>query len=491
MINSITQNISPVTALPGLLAANRPEAVNQLVEEELPLLSTELETLVGQINDFVTETNQTATDVETNKNLAAQSAIVATSLANFQGTWSNIVTYSKSQSVESAAGSKIYYVSKVDSNLNHAVTDTNYWIYSPINDKVDKTIDSLTAKVTPVDADLVYLGDSISAFALKKLSWANIKATLISSFGVLINGLTAKVTPVDADIFVIGNSSISFASEKLTWANIKATMKNYTDTLYIAGVRQTVQSASVDSNGYANFISIGTGLSVNIAATTTNIKLNASGGLSDRNATINANTTISSLTANTTNYLYADISATGVVTLGSTTLAPIYQFGGTPSITNNQHTFNIGEMKMYVGNGSAASQTYRVFLGEAVTGASTVTSIVNYALNGQYVSPVAALPAVATRTAYSANIGTNFVDTKITAINVTADLGFTTGMKLTSFMLSNGSFMTNAMPNIEDRNTISFTSGGSSYSALNRTTGSQTNLTIASWNSQITVKRSF
>lgn len=76
MINEITQNISPITALPGLLAENRPAAVNQLVEEELPLLSTELETLVGQINDFATETNQTALDVEANKNLAEQSAVV-------------------------------------------------------------------------------------------------------------------------------------------------------------------------------------------------------------------------------------------------------------------------------------------------------------------------------------------------------------------------------------------------------------------------------
>lgn len=250
MINDITQNISPVTALPGLLAANRPEAVNQLVEEELPLLSTELETLVGQINDFVTETNQTATDVEANKNLAAQSAIVATSLANFQGAWSNIVTYSKGQSIESTAGSKIYYVSKVDSNLNHAVTDTNYWIYSPINDKVDKTIDSLTAKATPIDADLVYLGDSISSFGLKKLTWANIKATLISSFGAMVNTLTEKTIPADTDIFPIADSASSNASKKLTWANIKTTL----DATWIANDTRakTALNASGTAPIYAN-----------------------------------------------------------------------------------------------------------------------------------------------------------------------------------------------------------------------------------------------
>lgn len=411
MINDITQNISPVTALPGLLAPERPAAVNTLVEEELPLLSTELETLVGQINTFVTETNQTATDVENNKNSAAQSAILANGLANFQGVWNNATTYSKSQSVESTAGSKIYYTSKVDSNLNHAVTDTNYWLYIPINDKVDKAINSLTDKPTPIDADLVYLGDSASSFALKKLTWANLKATILSSFGAMISTLTAKTTPVDADIFIIGDSASSNASKQLTWANLKATIKAFTDTIYVTGgfVRQTVQSASVDSNGYANFITIGTGLAVNIAATTTNIKLNASGGVSDRNATITANTTIGSLTANTTNYLYADIASNGTVTLGSTTLAPIYQFGGTLSVTNNQHTFNISEMKMYVGNSSTASQVYRVFLGEAVTGASTVTSVVNYALNGQYDS---GFFTVVSNTTYAKSHNIGVVDVK-------------------------------------------------------------------------------
>ena len=91
---------------------------------------------------------------------------------------------------------------------------------------------TLTAKTTPVDADLIALGDSTSSFSLKKLTWANIKATLISSFGVMISTLTAKTTPVDADIFTIGDSAATNASKKLTWANIKATLKTYFDTLY-------------------------------------------------------------------------------------------------------------------------------------------------------------------------------------------------------------------------------------------------------------------
>jgi hypothetical protein len=49
-----------------------------------------------------------------------------------------------------------------------------------------------------------------------------------------INSLTAKTTPVDADITVIEDSAASWAKKKLSWANIKATLKTYFDTLYVA-----------------------------------------------------------------------------------------------------------------------------------------------------------------------------------------------------------------------------------------------------------------
>lgn len=85
-----------------------------------------------------------------------------------------------------------------------------------------KILNTQTDKATPVDADLIPLSDSASSFGLKKLSWANLKATLISSFGVLISGLTAKATPVDADMIVIADSASSNASKKVTLANLKA-----------------------------------------------------------------------------------------------------------------------------------------------------------------------------------------------------------------------------------------------------------------------------
>ncbi len=64
MINKITQDISPITALPDLLSENRPAAVNLLVEVELPRNSIEMKNLVGQLNTFKTEVNATGDEVK-------------------------------------------------------------------------------------------------------------------------------------------------------------------------------------------------------------------------------------------------------------------------------------------------------------------------------------------------------------------------------------------------------------------------------------------
>ena len=64
MINKITQDISPITALPDLLSENRPAAVNLLVEVELPRNSIEMKNLVEQLNTFKTEVNVTGDGIE-------------------------------------------------------------------------------------------------------------------------------------------------------------------------------------------------------------------------------------------------------------------------------------------------------------------------------------------------------------------------------------------------------------------------------------------
>lgn len=50
--------------------------------------------------------------------------------------------------------------------------------------------------------------------------------------GSSINGATAKTTPVDADTMPLIDSAASNVLKKVTWANVKATLKTYFDTLY-------------------------------------------------------------------------------------------------------------------------------------------------------------------------------------------------------------------------------------------------------------------
>lgn len=89
------------------------------------------------------------------------------------------------------------------------------------------------SKSTPVDADSVLLSDSASANAPRKLTFANLKLALTTFFdtlyafvvwGGLIAGGTSKATPVDADALAIADSAASNATKKLTWGNLKATL---------------------------------------------------------------------------------------------------------------------------------------------------------------------------------------------------------------------------------------------------------------------------
>jgi len=93
----------------------------------------------------------------------------------------------------------------------------------------------------PNDADLVATADSS---VLKKITWTNVKTFLKTYFDSIyqailtaanvhtfVDTLTAMTTPVDADRMIIVDNSASLA-KKITWANIKATLKSYFDTIY-------------------------------------------------------------------------------------------------------------------------------------------------------------------------------------------------------------------------------------------------------------------
>lgn len=259
------------------------------------------------------------------------------------------------------------------------------------------------------------------------------------------------------------------------------------------GVRQTVQKSSVDANGLPNFIVAGTGLSVNISATAIPVEINFAGGSiqDDKYGEITADTTISGLTANTTNYLYADITS-GSIVLGATTLAIIEQVGGTYSIANGQTTINTSEMTVKLGNTSTATQVWRVFLGEAVTGASTVTSVVNYALNGMYESIFDTIPIAGTSYIKNCNIGTSNVDFKIMGKCVATDLGYAVGSALELIMATpDGSNFMPLTKYVDERGNISTSRSPVSFPIPNATAGGYSTIDKTKWNWKFKIKRSW
>lgn len=119
----------------------------------------------------------------------------------------------------------------------------------------ERSIDAASSKATPVDGDYLGVIDSAAGNALKKTSWANIKATLKTYFDTLydwatvVHGATSKATPVDADELGIIDSAASNVLKRLTWANLKATLKTYFDTLYASAITLgTVQTLSGQSS---------------------------------------------------------------------------------------------------------------------------------------------------------------------------------------------------------------------------------------------------
>jgi len=183
----------------------------------------------------------------------------------------------------------------------------------------------LTSKTTPVDADLVSISDSADSNKAKKVTWANVKATLKtyfdtlyqnalgytaedsanktdtvtsneasstkylsvkgyydyligltwltdSRFGTWITGLTAKTTPVDADLVSISDSADSNKAKKVTWANVKATLKTYFDTIYTTTSAVATQITTALSGyltaviGTANRITVTGGNTIDISS---------------------------------------------------------------------------------------------------------------------------------------------------------------------------------------------------------------------------------
>ena len=267
---------------------------------------------------------------------------------------------------------------------------------------------------------------------------------------------------------------------------------------YATDKRQTVISGPYNSNGTASFLTTSANLNLtsqNISSTYPLVVGSAYGsgvgGALNRFGQTTSNLTWTGLTNAATNYLFVTVNADGTLTPGFTTTAPVYQWGGTPSVTSGQYTFVIAEMKMYLGNGATAAQVYVVFVGEAVTAGSAVTTVTAYAYRGLYqYDDTSSLPGSATAVSKNANIGvTTGVTATVGAVCSSAEFGFAVGEFVDLIGASNGTTVLMTSPRLA-RNTVAFTTGFStSWLVTNATTGAQAALTAASWRYRIIVRR--
>lgn len=106
--------------------------------------------------------------------------------------------------------------------------------------KVYKVIASLPATLQPDAIYLVrvgagfdmYVTDTTGAIAYASNGGSGGGGDTLVSEGALIDSATSKTTPADADQLGLMDSAASNILKKLSWANLKATLKTYFDTLY-------------------------------------------------------------------------------------------------------------------------------------------------------------------------------------------------------------------------------------------------------------------
>lgn len=184
--------------------------------------------------------------------------------------------------------------------------------------------DTYTGNATP--APLAYTVGAVWA-----LTFPN--ANTITTPTAALNGLAAK-TLVDQSGGAPAAGAIKVGSQHLArYDGTHLVLLTLSPAQVVVNppaiqVRQAPQSGAVDSNGYANWLSAGTGLAVNLAATAAAVVLAFAAGFTSFGAsdlvtqlTADATNQFGTLAANNTSFLASDYSSPTAMT-GSNTLCP-------------------------------------------------------------------------------------------------------------------------------------------------------------------------
>lgn len=184
-----------------------------------------------------------------------------------------------------------------------------------------------------------------------------------------------------------------------------------------------------------------------------------------------------------TYYLYIDYDpATDTVSYGSTTVVPNDDLIA-PSHGAGVHWFDQTKYKMYESVAGVWTERIRVFVGEAISTGSSVTTLITYALNGRYRGPETTIPGLGVQTSWNHYIGTNKITPVVRVICKTAQHNFAVG-DITVSVENGGNAGGGADPSDHvhyTRLNMARTSGNSATFVMNRTTGLHGAITAANW----------
>lgn len=255
---------------------------------------------------------------------------------------------------------------------------------------LDATLTAIAGVTTEADT-LIYAdgGDSFATTAftsaardlLDDVDAAAMRVTLGANVDVQVHAAAGKSTPVDADELGIVDSAASNVLKKLTWANLKATLKTYLDTLYaLTGAVTTsgltmstarLLGRSTGSSGAVEEITVGSGLSLSGGT------LSASGG-GTGDVVGPASATDSRIAAfdGTTGKLLKDggvvISADGTFASNSDAKVPTEKAVKTYAPTKSQTDEMISG---YIG--TVADKSYKIIVKASHAGTATETTTIS------------------------------------------------------------------------------------------------------------------
>jgi len=164
--------------------------------------------------------------------LIKQGTVTATAVASHLGSTSNPHSVTAAQvgadPTGTAAAAVVAHAGAVDPHGDRAYADGlagNYataghnhaGVYQPLATVLTNTTASFTSAQETKLAGIETAADVTDA----------------GNVGAAIDGATAKTTPIDADTVALIDSAASNVLKKLSWANVKATAKAYFDTIYV------------------------------------------------------------------------------------------------------------------------------------------------------------------------------------------------------------------------------------------------------------------